>query len=160
MLRKLVTGGQTGVDRGALDAALERGFPCGGWCPEGRLAEDGPLPPRYPLHELPGGTTADRTERNVLDSNATLILAPGPLTGGTRLTRECSQRLQRPFLVIELNAERDSDSSHEPSALERIRSFLRETDCEVLNIAGPRASEWRDGYRMSVALVSALLDTL
>ena len=159
-LRKLVTGGQTGVDRGALDAALERGFPCGGWCPEGRLAEDGPLPDRYPLRELPGGTTADRTERNVRDSDATLILAPGPLTGGTWLTRECCERLQRPFLKLDWNMEWRPDSPQEEAALERIRSFLDQTDCVVLNFAGPRASEWPDAYRTSVALVGALLDSL
>jgi hypothetical protein len=159
-LRKLVTGGQTGVDRGALDAALERGFPCGGWCPEGRLTEDGPLPPHYPLRELPGGTTADRTERNVRDSDATLILTPGPLTGGTRLTRECCERLQRPFLELEWNAERRLDSSQEEPALERIRSFLDKTDCELLNVAGPRASEWPGAYQTSAGLVGALLDTL
>ncbi len=157
-LRKLVTGGQTGVDRGALDAALERGYPCGGWCPEGRLAEDGPLPPRYPLREIPGGTYADRTERNVRDSDATLILTPGPLSGGTRLTRDCCERLQRPLLVIEIRADLAPDSSVEESVLRRVSTFLRETDCEVLNVAGPRASEWPDAYRASVTLVGALLD--
>jgi hypothetical protein len=159
-LRKLVTGGQTGVDRGALDAALERGFACGGWCPEGRLAEDGPLPRRYPLRELPGGTYADRTARNVRDSDATLILTPGPLAGGTRLTRDCCARLQRPFLVVEVNGERGLDSSEEFRAPARIQSFLRDTGCGVLNIAGPRASEWAGAYRTSFTLVATLLDRL
>ena len=156
-LRKLVTGGQTGVDRGALDAALERRFPCGGWCPAGRLAEDGPLPPRYPLRELPGGTTADRTERNVQDSDATLILTPGPLTGGTRLTRACCERLQRPVLELEWNVERRRDSSQEEPALERIRSFLDKTDCEVLNVAGPRASEWPEAYNIARTFIAEML---
>lgn len=155
-LRKLVTGGQTGVDRGALDAALARGFPCGGWCPAGRLAEDGPLPARYPLREIPGGTCADRTERNVRDSDATLILTPGPLTGGTRLTRDCCERLQRPLLVIVLPGEPDPTEGSEKLA--RLRTFLRAADCRVLNVAGPRASEWPGGYRFSKTLLYELLE--
>src|SRR5210317_1948565 len=80
---RIVSGGQTGVDRGALDAALTLGRVCGGWCPEGRLADDGPIPARYPLQELPGGGYRARTRRNVRDSDATLIVTFGAPTGGT-----------------------------------------------------------------------------
>jgi hypothetical protein len=73
-LEKIISGGQTGVDRGALDAALEASFPCGGWCPKGRKAEDGPIPARYPLKEMDGPAYRLRTERNVRDSDGTLIL--------------------------------------------------------------------------------------
>ena len=71
---EIVSGGQTGVDRAALDAALALGMRCGGWCPAGRWAEDGPIDPRYPLRETPSGDPAQRTEWNVRDSDATLIL--------------------------------------------------------------------------------------
>ena len=156
-LRKLVTGGQTGVDRGALDAALERGFPCGGWCPEGRLTEDGPLAPRYPLRELPGGSYADRTEQNVQDSDATLILAPGRLAGGTRLTLDCCNRLARPHLVVQLPYAYETDDAEFEHALSRGLASLEKIGGRTLNVAGPRASEWPDAYASARAYVAALL---
>src|SRR5579862_7217711 len=82
LLRKIVTGGQTGVDRGALDAALASQFPCGGWCPADRSAEDGVIPATYPLTPLPGGGLRERTRQNVIDSDGTLIVCDGTLTGG------------------------------------------------------------------------------
>jgi len=84
---RVVSGGQTGVDRGALDAALERGVPCGGWCPAGRLAEDGVIPARYPVTELRGAGYDERTRKNVEDSDGTLIVTFGRATGGTARTR-------------------------------------------------------------------------
>ncbi len=156
-LRKLITGGQTGVDRGALDAALEHGFPCGGWCPAGRLAEDGPLPQRYPLRELPDGTYADRTEQNVRDSDATLILVPGKLAGGTRLTLDCCKRHARPHLVLRLPPVLHRNHAEFERALSRAGSFLESTACRTLNVAGPRASEWPDAYANARALVTGLL---
>ena len=156
-LERIVSGGQTGVDRGALDAALERGFPCGGWCPAGRLAEDGPLPARYPLKALPGGTYADRTIANVRDSDATLILTSGALEGGTRLTRACCEQVGRPVITLEFPPEKEPTASVE-SGLPRLRSFLSETAAQTLNVAGPRASEWPDGYRAGRSLVTRLLE--
>lgn len=78
-LEKIVSGGQTGVDRGALDASLKSNFPCGGWCPGDRSAEDGTIPERYPLTPLPGGGFRQRTRQNVADSDGTLILCKRPL---------------------------------------------------------------------------------
>src|SRR5690606_30676655 len=98
---RVVSGGQTGVDRAALDAALRLGLPCGGWCPAGRWAEDGPIPERYPLRETESADPAERTARNVRDSDATLILSPRPLRGGTAGTREVAERLGRPFHVAD-----------------------------------------------------------
>ena len=81
----IISGGQTGVDRAALDSALSYRVDCGGWCPEGRQAEDGPIPARYPLTELGGGYAA-RTRKNVEDSDGTVILYFDTPTGGTEKT--------------------------------------------------------------------------
>ena len=97
-----VSGGQTGVDRAALDIALELGIPCGGWCPKGRLAEDGPLPERYPLQETPSSQYPQRTEWNVRDSDGTLILTFGDPTRGTALTIQIAERLKKPCLTVNL----------------------------------------------------------
>jgi hypothetical protein len=158
-LCKLVTGGQTGVDRGALDAALARSFPCGGWCPEGRLTEAGSLAEYYPLTELPGGGYADRTKANVRDSDATLIMAPGALEGGSRLTRECCRHLGRPCLVIKFPADQNLPETVE-SALPQLQAFVSDAGARTLNIAGPRASEWHDAYRAGRSLTSRLLDSV
>ncbi|MCB2153360.1 putative molybdenum carrier protein [bacterium] len=128
---RIVSGGQTGVDRAALDVALELGIPCGGWCPKGRCAEDGPLPERYPLHETPSEEYAQRTEWNVRDSGGTLILARGELTGGTALTVELARRYDRPCLVMDLSAD---------WALNEVCAWIEENEIHTLNIAGPRES--------------------
>lgn len=137
-LTKIVSGGQTGVDRGALDAALEASFPCGGWCPAGRVAEDGPIAPRYPLIELPGSSYEERTLRNVLDSDGTAILYRGELEGGTRLTAEHCQVSGKPCEL--LNAARLSPDE----AAREIIAFIAGRNIRVLNVAGPRASKWPD----------------
>jgi hypothetical protein len=129
---KIVSGGQTGVDRGALDAAIELGIPHGGWCPRGRLAEDGPIPDRYRLTETESAEYSVRTERNVLDSDATLILFRGELSGGTELTRRLAKRHRKPCLVVDLDA---------PPESEAIRHWLLESRVETLNVAGPRESQ-------------------
>ena len=98
----MVSGGQTGVDRAALDTALALGMPCGGWCPKGRLAEDGPIPQRYPLAETPSAATAQRTEWNVRDSDATLVILRGPAGGGTGATIRFARALGRPLRVVAL----------------------------------------------------------
>ena len=134
-LGKIVSGGQTGVDRGALDAALAAAFPCGGWCPEGRSAEDGPLAARYPLTELPGAGYLERTLQNVIDSDGTAILHAGALEGGTRQTLDCCTRHGRPCLVI------DASTASATAAAERMGSFVARHGIAVLNVAGPRESQ-------------------
>ncbi len=128
---RIISGGQTGVDRAALDVALELGISCGGFCPRGRRAEDGVIPPRYPLSELPSRDYAHRTAANVRCSDATLILHHGTLGGGTALTAELARREGRPLLCIDLAGEPDP---------EVVRRWLRQLRPAVLNVAGPRES--------------------
>ncbi len=128
--RRICSGGQTGVDRAALDVALEIGIPCGGWCPRGRRAEDGIIDARYPLTETPSEEYLQRTEWNVRDADGTLILARGPLTGGTALTHAIARRLNRPCLVVDL--------TRRPSPQAVLR-WLRRERIQLLNVAGPRA---------------------
>jgi hypothetical protein len=148
MIRKIVSGGQTGVDRAALDVALERNIPCAGWCPLGRRAEDGPLPDRYPLRETESGDYRQRTAWNVRDSDATLILNQGELVGGTALTRECAESCNRPCLVLTLG---DADT------VDSARQWLAKHGVRVLNIAGPRESKRPGIYRSAVSFLDRLL---
>ena len=134
-LRKIVSGGQTGVDRAALDWALASGVPCGGWCPLGRWAEDGPIDVRYPLRETPDADPARRTEWNVRDSDGTLIVTQARrMTGGTLLTAGLARRLARPLLHL---AKADSPAAEQAESL---RPFIGQHEIRVLNVAGPRES--------------------
>jgi hypothetical protein len=150
-LTKIVTGGQTGVDRGALDAALEAGFPCGGWCPPGRLAEDGVIPPRYPMTELDRGGYSERTLRNVLGSGGTAIICRGEIEGGTGHTRDCCLAHGKPLLVI------DAARADSREAGAEISAFIAREDIAVLNMAGPRASKWPEAHDYAHAAVAHLL---
>lgn len=129
---KLVSGGQTGADRAALDWALDHGMACGGWCPRGRRAEDGPLDARYPLSETPSADYRQRTDWNVRDSDATVIFSLSRrLSGGSRETRECARRRRKPCLHLTPGAD----------APRLLRAFLQAHRPRVLNVAGPRASK-------------------
>jgi hypothetical protein len=129
---KIISGGQTGVDRAALDAAIELGIPHGGWCPRGRTAEDGRIPDRYQLRETDSSDYAFRTEQNVLDSDATLILYRGRISGGTELTLRLARQNARPHQVVDLES---------PSPPAEVRRWLEEHAVETLNVAGPRESQ-------------------
>jgi Circularly permutated YpsA SLOG family len=131
----ILSGGQTGVDRGALDAALAAHAPCGGWCPERRRAEDGSIPPRYPLRELPGGGYPERTLANVRDSDATLVITFGDPEGGTLVTIEHARALGRPLLVL------DAGTAAIADAADRISDWIAAHGITHLNVAGPRASK-------------------
>jgi Circularly permutated YpsA SLOG family/Glycosyl transferase family 2 len=137
---KIISGGQTGVDRAALDAALSLGVPCGGWCPAGRLDENGIIPSHYPLQELPGGGYLERTERNVSDADGTAIIHSGLLTGGTQATADFCAKIGKPLCVI------DASRVSPTEAAEQLQDFVRAQSISLLNIAGPRASQWREGY--------------
>jgi hypothetical protein len=148
---EILSGGQTGVDRGALDAALELGRRCGGWCPEGRMAEDGVIPDRYPLRELKGGGYAGRTRRNVEDSDGTLILCVGAPSGGTALTLQSCHELAKPVCVV------DAAIATAGEASVRARTFVETHAIRRLNVAGPRASHWPDAHAYAREVVRRLL---
>jgi hypothetical protein len=137
---KIVSGGQTGVDRAALDVALKHGIECGGWCPAGRLDEFGRIPDRYPLRELAQGSFADRTLENVKDSDGTIVICFGEPRGGTQFTIECCEQVNRPHIIV--NAAKTSVAE----AATAIGDFVRVYKIDILNVAGPRQSEWTDGY--------------
>jgi hypothetical protein len=129
---KIVSGGQTGVDRAALDVAIALGVPHGGWCPKGRLAEDGTIGRQYQLVETDSPDYAQRTELNVLDSDATLILCRGEPTGGTELTRRLAERHRKPHLVIDLL---------QPIDWPAVRAWVAQRGTGTLNVGGPRESQ-------------------
>lgn len=127
---RIVSGGQTGVDRAALDVALLLGFEIGGWCPRGRRAEDGPISENYPLAETASADYSRRTVANVRDSDATLILSRGRLSGGTALTRDVARTHKKPFLVLDLRTATPDDAA----------AWIERQAISVLNVAGPRES--------------------
>ncbi len=148
LVRGIVSGGQTGVDRAALDAALEARVPVRGWCPAGRLAEDGVIPERYPLVETPKANPAQRTRWNVRDSDATLVLCFGEPTGGTAATVKRAKGLGRPFLVL----------APAPSAIPAAREWLTRLPVEPwLNVAGPRESGQPGVYQAALEFMRELL---
>ncbi len=149
-IKKIVSGGQSGVDRAALDAALASGIPCGGWCPKDRWAEDGRIEDRYPLTETPAENTAQRTEWNVRDSGGTLILTRGVPSGGTALTIRLAAALRKPHLVVDLE---------DAGGLDRTRSWLREKGIDVVNVAGPRESKCPGIYQEALAFLRAVLSS-
>ncbi len=131
---KIISGGQTGADRAALDAAIFLGIDHGGWIPKGRKTENGPLPPQYCLQEMASGNYRVRTEQNIIDSDATLIFSFGPLTGGSALTEALAIKHNRPFLHI------DFELFSRKKAILAVEKWFHSRIIKTLNIAGPRAS--------------------
>jgi Circularly permutated YpsA SLOG family len=148
---KIISGGQTGVDRAALDTGLELGIPCGGWCPEGRRAEDGPIDLRYPLRETTSRDYRVRTEKNVKEADGTLILTRGLAGGGTALTIHFAQKHHKPHLVVDLSAE---------TGPEKVRDWIDNNRIRVLNVAGPRETERPGIHSQAVDLLRVLFSLL
>lgn len=143
----IVSGGQTGVDRAALDVAIAMGLGHGGWCPAGRLSEDGSVPSRYDLQETDSREYPVRTKQNVIDSDATLILYEGKLKGGTLLTQRICKRLGKPHLAIQMDGEE----------AEIAREWLRKCRPQTLNVAGPRESTSEGIFHRSMAYLLQVL---
>ncbi|MDB4442216.1 putative molybdenum carrier protein [bacterium] len=154
MIKKIISGGQTGADRAALDVALKFDIPHGGWIPKGRKAEDGTLSEIYKLKEMPTDSYPKRTEQNVIDSDGTLIVARGKLTGGSDYTRQMTLKHKKQLLGIDLNL-----TSHFDAA-SLIVSWIRMQRVEVLNVAGPRASKDRQIYSDVVIILEQVVKIL
>jgi hypothetical protein len=151
-LEKIISGGQTGADQGALDGAIVCGVPHGGSIPAGRKTEAGTLPLAYDMRELDSDRYHDRTERNVIDGDGTLILSHGPLTGGSALTEKIARRLEKPCLHI------DFTRIEMQQAYRKAAAWIEESGIKVLNVAGPRASSDPTIYQMTRELVIRLFD--
>jgi hypothetical protein len=137
---KIISGGQTGIDRAALEVGLKYGIECGGWCPDHRADEFGRIPERYPLQEVERGGFNERTRRNVRDSDATVIIYIDRLQGGTDHTLSRCIKQRKPHLLI------DAAKLSPQEAANAIIDFTRTHTIEILNVAGPRQSEWPGGY--------------
>jgi hypothetical protein len=154
LLFKIISGGQTGADQAALDAAIELGIPHGGWIPKGRLTEAGPLPVKYNLTEMPTKDYLERTRQNVLDSDGTVVFSHGDLKGGSKRTADFATELRKPFLHIDLKKTLPSESA------EVLVAWVKAHDIDVLNVAGSRASkdpEIYDKVRIVLGLAVELM---
>jgi hypothetical protein len=145
---RVISGGQTGVDRAALDVARALAIPCGGWCPRGRRAEDGPIPESYPLRETPSAAYPERTAWNVRDSDGTLVITRGRPRGGTALTVSLARRAGKPVMVANLEG---------GASASEIRKFILSNEIRVLNVAGPRESEAPGIHDEAAALLREVL---
>jgi hypothetical protein len=148
---KIISGGQTGVDRAALDVALRHGIECGGWCPTGRLDEFGKIPEHYPIQELQCGSFTERTLQNVKDSDGTVVIYSVELRGGTEQSVRFCLELKRPHELI------DASKISAEGAAKLIGDFVDKNKINILSVAGPRQSEWPEGYAYASRALSAFL---
>ncbi len=151
MLKKIISGGQTGADQAALDVAIKFAIPHGGWIPKGRLTENGPLPLKYTLMEMKSTDYRERTKQNIQDSHGTVIISRGKLTGGSKLTRNHAKLIDRPNIYIDLISTEDFEASI------FLKSFILENQIEILNVAGPRLSHDPGIYADVKMLLEAVL---
>lgn len=151
MLEKIISGGQTGVDRAALDVALNNNFPCGGFCPKSRIAEDGIIDARYPLQEHTSENYAKRTLENILLGDGTLIIYTQELRGGTALTVRFCKDHNRPYTLV------DAQQNNVAQAVKIAHNFIQQHNINILNIAGPRKSQWPDGYQYTYQCLELLI---
>jgi hypothetical protein len=152
LIQKIVSGGQTGADKAALDFAVKHNIPHGGWLPQGRKTENGTLPKRYHLQEMPTDHYSKRTEQNVLDSDGTLIVSHGPLTGGSALTRALAKQHRKPWIHVDL------EKTPCPEAARLIRKWIGRHNINVMNVAGPRASKDPKIYQATLDTLGYLFD--
>ena len=148
---RIISGGQTGVDRAALDVALEHNFPCGGWCPKGRRAEDGRLPTHYPVKETASPDYEIRTELNVKEADGTLVLSWGKPADGTAFTIELARRCKSPCLVLDLER-RDQQM---PAI---IQNWIEKNKIRTLNVAGPKESKAPGIYKIARDVLTKMME--
>lgn len=151
MIKRIISGGQTGADQAALDAAIKWNIPHGGWVPKGRLTEAGRLPDKYNMQEMPTDSYPARTEQNVIDSDGSLIISHGPLTDGSKHTKEMSLKYNKPYLHIDLN---DIDSS---KAAGHVHEWITRLNIKTLNVAGSRSSNDPSIYQAVMHLLTIVL---
>jgi hypothetical protein len=152
-LQKIISGGQTGVDRATLDVGLELGIPIGGYCPKGRRSEDGTIPAQYPLIETNTSNYGIRTEKNVIESDGTLVLNVGQVSSGTAYTIKMAKRHTKPCLVVQLDDEN-------PKAMEEILDWLKTHEIKILNVAGPRESKIPGIHKLSSEFLRMVFSNL
>lgn len=148
-LIKIVSGGQTGADRAALDWAIFHGITHGGWCPQGRLAEDGVLEAKYQLVEIDKGSYRQRTKLNVMDSDGTLILNMGDLDGGTLATYQFAQQFNKPIYVVQVD-------DNVEGRITAVIDWLQVNNIASLNVAGPRESKRPGVYALAMGFMVRL----
>jgi Circularly permutated YpsA SLOG family len=153
-MMKIISGAQTGVDRAALDVALKHGIQCGGWCPAGRLDEFGRIPDYYPVQELKAAGFPERTLQNVKDSDGTVVIYPVELCGGTEQTVYFCLESKRPHELI------DASKISAEGAAKLIGDFVDKNKINILNVAGPRESEWPGGYGYASRALDIFLTAL
>jgi len=151
MITKIISGGQTGADRGALDAAIRLEMDHGGWIPKGRLTEDGPLADTYRLIEMSTGAYPDRTEKNIIVSDGTLIISYGSLTGGLKLTWKLAEKHKKWCLHVNL-----TDMPIFLAAT-HVCNWVFKNTINVLNVTGPRASKELEIYKDTFSVVKGVL---
>ncbi len=151
MIKKIISGGQTGADQAALDVALEQGIPHVGWIPKGRKTENGPLPEKYQLQEMPTASYPKRTEQNVIDSDGTMIITHGELSGGSALTQRIALKYGRPCIHLDMYV------FYIPDAVKAIKSWISRHKIQVLNVAGSRDSKDPGIYATTKEVLEAAL---
>jgi len=152
MIKKIISGGQTGADIAGIDAAIECGFPYGGWLPQGRKTEKGPLSDKYKMQEVSSGGYPKRTEQNVIDSDGTVIFTHKKLAGGSRLTGDLAESWGKPWLHINLSQMTNKE------AFISLSKWVGKNIIEILNVAGSRASKDTDIYGKVLLIVEMLLN--
>ena len=151
MIDKIISEGQTGADRAALDVAIELGIPHGGWLPKGRKTEAGRLPAKYQLSEMPTDSYQQRTEQNIIDSDGTLIISRGELSGGSEYTRQMAEKHGKPWIHV------DASRMSIDAAVQLVSAWINGSETKILNVAGPRASEHRKIYDTTKRLLAVLI---
>ena len=151
MIEKIISGGQTGADQAALDAAIKIGIPHGGWVPKGRITENGPLPDKYKMIEMPTKSYPERTDKNITESDGTLILSHGLLTGGSEYTRKLALKFNKPLLHVNLSKKTRFDTAV------LINNWIVDYDIKTLNVAGPRASKDSKIYQATLDIMQSVL---